>query len=81
MLPAQANNCSKTASRISLRDNYTNFENGNNQSLNNLSNQGTEHDKFNQLVDRKLSAAEVADLIAFLSALDCPGKLEKPKLP
>jgi hypothetical protein len=37
-------------SRVSLRDNYTNFENGNNQSLGNLSNQGIEHDKFNQLV-------------------------------
>ncbi|MBI4485556.1 MAG: TonB-dependent receptor, partial [Acidobacteria bacterium] len=36
--------------RISVRDNYTNFENGNNQSLNHFSNQGTEHDKFNQLV-------------------------------
>jgi hypothetical protein len=36
--------------RISLRDNYTNFENAANQSLGNLSNQGVEHDKFNQLV-------------------------------
>src|SRR5712691_7430285 len=35
---------------FSLRDNYTNFENANNQSLNLFSNQGTEHDKFNQLV-------------------------------
>lgn len=39
-----------TRTLVSVRDNYTNFENGNNQSLNNLSNQGTEHDKFNQLV-------------------------------
>ena len=37
-------------SHLSIRDNYTNFENGNNQSLGHLSNQGTEHDKFNQLV-------------------------------
>ncbi len=36
--------------RLSVRDNYTNFENGNNQSAAYLSNQGTEHDKFNQLV-------------------------------
>jgi len=35
---------------FSLRDNYTDFENGNNQSFNHLSNQGVEHDKFNQLV-------------------------------
>ncbi|MBV9495534.1 MAG: TonB-dependent receptor, partial [Acidobacteria bacterium] len=35
---------------FSLRDNYTNFENGNNQSFNLLSNQGVENDKFNQLV-------------------------------
>jgi cytochrome c peroxidase len=31
--------------------------------------------------DTKLSDAELADLIAFLGALDCPGKLEEPKLP
>jgi cytochrome c peroxidase len=37
--------------------------------------------KFSQLLDRKLSDAEIADLVAFFSALDCPGKLEKPKLP
>jgi hypothetical protein len=37
-------------SLLSVRDNYTNFENANNQSLGNLSNQGTENDKFNQLV-------------------------------
>lgn len=37
-------------SRVSLRDNYTNFENANNQSLGNFSNQGVEHDKFNQFV-------------------------------
>lgn len=36
--------------RLSVRDNFTDFENGNNQSLGHLSNQGTEHDKFNQLV-------------------------------
>jgi len=35
---------------FSLRDNYSNFENGNNQSFNHLSNQGVENDKFNQLV-------------------------------
>jgi hypothetical protein len=35
---------------FSLRDNYTNFTNGNNQSFNLLSNQGVEHDKFNQAV-------------------------------
>jgi hypothetical protein len=36
---------------FSIRDNYTNFENGNNQSLTTLhSNQGVENDKFNQLV-------------------------------
>jgi cytochrome c peroxidase len=33
------------------------------------------------LADRKLSDAERADLVAFLGALDCPGKLEEPKLP
>ncbi|HEU0030092.1 MAG TPA: cytochrome c peroxidase [Kofleriaceae bacterium] len=37
--------------------------------------------KFPQLDDRKLSDAELADLIAFLGALECPGKLEEPKLP
>ena len=31
--------------------------------------------------DSKLSEAEIADLIAFLGALECPGKLEEPKLP
>jgi hypothetical protein len=35
---------------FSLRDNYSNFENANNQSFNHLSNQGVENDKFNQLV-------------------------------
>ena len=35
---------------FSIRDNYSNFENANNQSFNHLSNQGTENDKFNQLV-------------------------------
>ena len=33
------------------------------------------------LADRQLSAAELADLTAFLGALDCPGKLEEPKVP
>lgn len=33
------------------------------------------------LADRNLSDAEVADLVAFLGALDCPGKLDEPKLP
>jgi hypothetical protein len=37
-------------SRLSVRNNFTNFENGNNQTAGNLSNQGTENDKFNQLV-------------------------------
>ena len=31
------------------------------------------------LGDRHLTDAESADLIAFLGALDCPGKLEEPK--
>jgi len=39
-----------TKNHFSLRDNYTKFTNGNNQTLGNLSNQGTENDKFNQLV-------------------------------
>ncbi len=30
------------------------------------------------LVDRKLSDAEIADLVAFLESLSCPGKLERP---
>ena len=33
------------------------------------------------LADRNLTDAERADLIAFLGALDCPEKLEKPTLP
>ncbi|HEY5924148.1 MAG TPA: cytochrome c peroxidase [Kofleriaceae bacterium] len=33
------------------------------------------------LADRQLSAAELSDVIAFLGALDCPGKLDEPKLP
>lgn len=33
------------------------------------------------LADRQLTPAELADLVAFLSALDCPGKLDEPKLP
>ena len=35
---------------FSIRDNASNFENGNNQSFNHLSNQGVENDKFNQAV-------------------------------
>ena len=35
---------------FSLRDNYSNFTNAENQSFNYLSNQGVEHDKFNQAV-------------------------------
>jgi cytochrome c peroxidase len=34
-----------------------------------------------QLEDRKLNDIQVADLVAFLGALDCPNKLEEPKLP
>ncbi|MDB4959395.1 MAG: hypothetical protein JWO36_6964 [Myxococcales bacterium] len=33
------------------------------------------------LADRGLTDAERADLIAFLGGLECPGKLEEPKLP
>jgi cytochrome c peroxidase len=33
------------------------------------------------MVDRQLTDAERADLIAFFGALECPGKLEEPKLP
>ena len=33
------------------------------------------------LADRGVTDAERADLIAFLGALDCPGKLDEPKLP
>ena len=33
------------------------------------------------LGDRALSEPELADLIAFLGGLDCPGKLEEPKAP
>lgn len=36
--------------RISIRDNYTQFENFNNQTIGQRSNQGNETDKFNQLV-------------------------------
>lgn len=35
--------------------------------------------KFPQLEDRKLTAEELADLVAFLGALECPNKLEAPK--
>jgi cytochrome c peroxidase len=31
--------------------------------------------------DTKLTDAELADLVAFLGALDCPNRLEEPKLP
>lgn len=41
--------------RLSVRDNFTNFENANNQTLGNLSNQGVEHDKFNQLVGQLMA--------------------------
>lgn len=37
--------------------------------------------KTTLLADRKLTDAELSDLIAFLRGLDCPGKLEEPKLP
>lgn len=33
------------------------------------------------LVDRQLSEPEIDDLIAFLAALDCPGRLDAPTLP
>lgn len=33
------------------------------------------------LADRQLTDAERGDLIAFLGALDCPGKLDEPKVP
>lgn len=33
------------------------------------------------LEDTKLTDEEIADLVAFLGALECPGKLEEPKLP
>jgi len=33
------------------------------------------------LEDARLTDAERADLVAFLGALDCPGKLDEPKLP
>ena len=31
--------------------------------------------------DKRLKDAEIADIVAFLGALDCNGKLEEPKLP
>lgn len=37
--------------------------------------------KFPALEDRKLTDAEIKDLVAFLGALDCPKGLEEPKLP
>lgn len=39
----------------------------------------TNKNKSTFLDDRKLTAAELADLVAFLGALDCPNKLEGPK--
>jgi len=33
------------------------------------------------LADRGLTDDEIADMIAFFGALDCPGKLDQPKLP
>lgn len=35
--------------------------------------------KFSQLLDRKLTAEEIGDLVAFLGALECPGSLTPPK--
>jgi len=37
--------------------------------------------KFPDLIDRKLTDAQLADLVAFLGSLECTGKLEEPKLP
>jgi cytochrome c peroxidase len=37
--------------------------------------------KNTAMVDRKLSDEEIADLVAFLGALDCPGALDEPALP
>ena len=43
---------------------------------------GIKNKNLNQaLADRQMTDAERADLVAFLGALDCPGKLEEPKLP
>ncbi|MBA2540870.1 MAG: hypothetical protein H0V17_14620 [Deltaproteobacteria bacterium] len=39
----------------------------------------TNKNKFALLEDRKLSAAELSDLVAFLGALECPNKLDPPK--
>jgi hypothetical protein len=33
------------------------------------------------LKDRQLTEAELDDLVAFLGALECKGKLEAPRLP
>jgi outer membrane receptor protein involved in Fe transport len=60
---------------FSLRDNFTNFTNGNNQSLGNLSNQGTEHDKFNQLVGQ---AESIFTTNMFNQALVQYSKDERP---
>jgi hypothetical protein len=51
---------------LSIRDNYTNFENANNQTLRHLSNQGTEHDKFNQLVGQLNSTLNSRTVNQFL---------------
>lgn len=37
--------------------------------------------KSTLLEDTKLTAEEISDVVAFLGALECPGKLEEPKLP
>ncbi|MCA9644643.1 MAG: c-type cytochrome [Polyangiaceae bacterium] len=37
--------------------------------------------KDSRLVDKKLSDAEIKQIVAFLGALNCEGKLEEPKLP
>ena len=60
---------------FSLRDNYTKFTNGNNQTLGNLSNQGTENDKFNQLVGQ---AETIVTSNLFNQALVQYSKDERP---
>ena len=34
-----------------------------------------------KIKDRGLASSEIDDLVAFLGALECPGKLEMPELP
>jgi len=47
-----------------------------------MSTGGIKNKNLNQaLADRQLTDAERADLVAFLGALDCAGKLDEPKLP